>query len=245
MHIWHAFLPQPHADLVTQQLQLLSTQERHQQGKFHLEQDRHRYLITRTLVRTVLSHYAPIAPQDWVFENDNYGRPTITNRHPLAQRLCFNVSHTDGLVVLIVTSDRQAGIDTENTARHAPLDVAERFFAKPEAQAIQRLPLAEQQQRFWEYWTFKESYIKARGMGLYLPLERFSFELADDAKVTIAFAGSDDNPAAWQFCQYRPDPQHLVAVCLERTTIAPPTLSFWRVQPLDLACPLEVRITRG
>ena len=212
--------------------------------RFHFENDRHRYLITRALVRTVLSRYAPIAPKDWIFENTPYGRPQIANRHPLAKRLGFNVSHSKGLVVLMVGLDRAVGIDTESIARNAPLDVAERFFSPHEVASLQRLPRDAQAFRFWELWTFKESYIKARGMGLSLPLEQFSIELAVESTVAIAFDGIADTPGAWQLWQYRPDPHHLVAVCHERTGRDPVQFSFWNINPLDFAVPLEMAMTR-
>lgn len=244
VHIWHAFLPQHRADLAPHLMGLLSDQERCQQGRFHFEKDQHRYLMTRALVRTVLSRYAPIAPTDWIFENNEYGRPKIVNQHPLATYLDFNVSHSDGLVVLIVSTDRMVGIDTESTARHAPLDVADRFFSPHEVQSLYRLPNEKQAFRFWELWTFKESYIKARGMGLSLPLEQFSIELTGESRVSIAFDGIADKPDAWQLWQYRPDPHHLVALCLERTGTEPVEFSFWNIRPLDIAFPLELAMTR-
>src|SRR6266700_4944302 len=83
--------------------ELLSAHERLQEQRFYFAEDRHRYLLTRALVRIVLSRYVPIAASDWYFKPSAYGRPMIVNDHELASGLSFNVSHTDGLIVLAVT----------------------------------------------------------------------------------------------------------------------------------------------
>lgn len=246
VHLWHAFTPQQDEALNLRQLSLLTPEERTRMARFHFEKDQHRYLITRALVRTVLSRYAPIEPAGWTFEPGPHGRPYITNPHPLAQKLRFNLSHTDGLVVLAVTTGREVGVDTESMVRSAPLEVADRFFSRQEAQALRALPDAEQAHRFWELWTFKESYIKARGMGLSLPLNKFSFQLDQQARVDIGFEeGLDDSPAHWRFWQFRPNANHLVALCLgASTTTAPVEFSCKAVQPLLPEAALAFEVTR-
>jgi 4'-phosphopantetheinyl transferase len=247
VHLWHAFTPQQDEALNARQLSLLTPDERTRMARFHFERDRHRYLITRALVRSVLSRYAPIEPEAWTFEPGPHGRPYITNPHPLAQALRFNLSHTDGLVVLAVTTGREVGVDTESMARTAPLEVADRFFSKREAEALRALPASDQAHRFWELWTFKESYIKARGLGLSLPLSKFSFQLDDDAaQVDIGFEpGLDDSPARWRFWQLRPDANHLVALCLEACASAQPVeFQCKTVQPLHSLAPLAFELTR-
>jgi 4'-phosphopantetheinyl transferase len=224
---------------------LLSPSERTQHGRFHFEKDRHCYLVTRCLVRTVLSRCVPqIAPQDWAFAPGPHGRPQIANPEPAAQALRFNLSHCDGLVVLAVTRGREVGIDCENTSRLAPLEVADHFFSPSEAQALRSLPNTQQAWRFWELWTFKESYIKARGMGVSLPLAPFSINLATPAQVSIGFDGIADDPGAWQLWQYQPGPEHLVALCLQRGGAAPTELVFWRFQWPGGALPMQASTTR-
>jgi len=246
VHLWHAFTPQQDEALNSRQLGLLTPEERTRMARFHFERDRHRYLITRALVRTVLSRYAPVEPGAWTFEPGPHGRPYVTNPHPLAQQLRFNLSHTDGLVVLAVTTGREVGVDTESMARNAPLEVADRFFSKREAEALRALPASAQAHRFWELWTFKESYIKARGMGLSLPLSKFSFQLDQAPQVDIRFEeGLDDSPARWRFWQLRPDADHLVALCLEASASAQPVELLCRsVQPLLSPAPLAFELTR-
>jgi 4'-phosphopantetheinyl transferase len=45
------------------------------------------------------------------------------------------------------------------------MGLAGRYFAPLEVDALGALPAAERLGRFFAYWTLKESYIKARGLG--------------------------------------------------------------------------------
>jgi 4'-phosphopantetheinyl transferase len=212
---------------------LLDETERQQQRRFLFADDRKRYLVTRALVRTVLSRYAPVAPRDWTFSKNGYGRPEIAATHTDAAGLCFNLSHSRGLVVLGVTAGAALGVDVENTrVRQVSEGIAERFFAPSEAAALARIPPEQQQERFFEYWTFKESYIKARGMGLSIPLDRFSFDYphADAVRLSV-LPGLDDDPGRWRFWQCRPSTEHLLAVCAERVAAEAPILSLRRIVP--------------
>jgi 4'-phosphopantetheinyl transferase len=57
---------------------------------------------------------------------------------------------------------------------------------------------------FFDFWTLKEAYIKARGMGLSIPLDGFSFLLSDNDRPRITFHdGCPDQPERWDFVLYR------------------------------------------
>lgn len=214
--VWYTRVDQVAPELALRYRALLTPSELAQHDRFHFEKDRHRYLVTRTLVREVLSHYVPVAPDAWRFEADPYGKPHLVDPVGLARRIVFNLSHTDGLVVLGLCLDRALGVDTESMQRQAPLDVAERFFSASENSRLRSLPAPDQALRFWQLWTLKESYIKARGMGLSLPLDQFSFELDVPDSISISFApGFEDSPSRWQFWQIRPTGHHLISICAE------------------------------
>jgi 4'-phosphopantetheinyl transferase len=243
VHLWLAFLDEivdPH--LLAQYRLLLSEEELLQQARFHFERDRHRYLVTRALVRTVLSEYAPVAPRDWRFAVNAYGRPSIATEFAAARRVEFNVSHTNGLVVLGLTCERAIGVDVENVgAREASIEIANRYFAHEEVNALRSLPREQQQQRFFEYWTLKESYVKARGMGLSIPLDQFSFDLAEPGHVSIAIDNRlHDHSTRWHFWQTWLAAKYLAAVCVRRADERPEMLT-WRVVPLldERACPSD------
>ncbi|MET0498366.1 MAG: 4'-phosphopantetheinyl transferase superfamily protein [Steroidobacteraceae bacterium] len=198
---------------------LMNAAERKQEVRFHFENDRRRYLLTRALVRTVLSRYAGVAPGDWTFATNEYGRPEISNVEALGAELSFNISHTRSLIVLGVTRGRALGVDVENIAtRSAPIDVADRYFASDEVAALAAAGADQQHYRFFEYWTFKESYIKARGMGLSIPLDKFSFSYPSDTSVSLALQPElADDAKRWHLWQFQPSPEYLVAVCAERS----------------------------
>ena len=202
----------------------LTESEREQVGRFYFERDRIRYLATRILVRSVLSQYADLEPSAWRFEVNAYGRPQIANPGGTSDRLHFNISHTHSLIVVGVTKDAAIGIDVENViGRPAALEIAPRFFAPSEAAALAKLQHEHQHERFFEYWTFKESYIKARGMGLSLPLDAFSFDLEHARGVSISIQPQlQDDPARWRFWQMRPHERYLLAICAERLEGRPP-----------------------
>lgn len=196
---------------------MMSPEEHERMARFVFDKDRRAFLLTRALVRTTLSRYAPIAPAKWKFIANVHGRPEILDRPDGVPDLRFNLSHTDGLIACAVTIGREVGVDVEHIGRHLHHDVAGRHFAPSEVTALRRLPEEEQRTVFFDYWTLKESYIKARGFGLALPLGDFAFTLNPPHPPSITFEPSlEDDPASWQFLQDWPTPQHRLALAVRR-----------------------------
>jgi 4'-phosphopantetheinyl transferase len=234
LHLWLTF----YDELAGEQLRatyraVLNYAENEQESRFYFEKDRWRYVVTRALVRTVLSRYAPLAPKDWTFLTNRYGRPEIANTEATKDGLTFNISHTDSLIVLGITKHRALGIDVENIHRRkVSIKIAEQFFAWNELAELARIPLHRWQDRFFEYWTFKESYIKARGMGLSLPLDKCSFYFPHDRCVKIAIHPKlADDAVRWHFWQFRPRREYLVAVCAECVDTRAPLLVIRKIVP--------------
>lgn len=196
-------------------VRLLSADELRRLRRFRVEKPRRRFLAGRAMLRRVLSDYDRRPPATWKFEIARHGRPAIAGDNPLD--LQFNLSKTSGLVVLAVTRACMIGIDVENTTRRAPLDVAETFFAPAEVAALRALPAEQQASRFFDYWTLKESYIKARGLGLTIPLDQFAFRLETGTPPRIEIdPQQQDEAAAWQFAHLRPTDEHLIALAVRR-----------------------------
>jgi 4'-phosphopantetheinyl transferase len=213
---------------------MMTAEEREKVSRFRFEKDRHTSMVTRALVRTTLSRYADVAPRDWRFVANPYGRPEIDEPRE-ARALRFNLSHTDGLVVCLVSRGREVGVDVEDRTRGGDLlDVADRFFSPLEVKALRALPLKEQMDRFFLYWTLKESYIKARGMGLSLSLSAFSFELDSPGRgIRILFdPGFEDEPGRWRFSALSYGRRHALAAGVEAGSFSEPRLVLRETIPL-------------
>jgi 4'-phosphopantetheinyl transferase len=211
--LWHCFTNEVEdAEWTAAHEALLAPDEQARHRRFHFARDRHLFLVSRVLVRTVLSHYAPMPRAAWLFAAGTHGKPYVA--HPaVAPRLHFNLAHTYGLVVCAVSVAHEPGVDVEGLDRNVEwLTLARHYFAPSEVAALQAQPPAAQSARFFSYWTLKESYIKARGLGLALPLDQFFFDLESDP-IDIGFdARLADDAARWRFALFEASPHHLVAV---------------------------------
>ncbi|MFN8633276.1 MAG: 4'-phosphopantetheinyl transferase superfamily protein [Chloroflexota bacterium] len=242
-HIWYtdpALVAE--ASLVAAYRELLSPAERERNARFLFERGRHADLVTRVLVRTTLSRYWPgIAPTDWQFVVGPHGKPEVVRPRGCPE-LRFNLSHTDGSIVCLVAAGHDVGVDVEDTTRTGTVDVetiAERYFSARELAAIRGAPPSSRRSTFFDCWTLKEAYVKARGLGLQLPLDRFAVQVGphDDAAIrraTIAFdAEIADDPRAWQFLVCSPTPRHRLAIAIYRPGEPDLTVRVWSTVPLS------------
>ncbi|MGA2119440.1 MAG: 4'-phosphopantetheinyl transferase superfamily protein [Bryobacteraceae bacterium] len=233
-HLWYWRVPErfgrPLGEL---EGRFLDAAEGERYARFRVAPPAHLFLASRFLLRTLLSRYWPARPEVWHFTANRWGRPRVAEPAEAAG-LHFNLSHTDGLVACLVGDREELGVDTE-TSRRPMADMAQiagRFFAPREVAALSEIAEAGRQQRFFEFWTLKESYIKARGIGLSLGLSNFAFTIGVD-RVTIAFEpGFDDDPAAWDFRQFRVDPDFLIATSVRRRPGEAITVAIQDAAPL-------------
>jgi 4'-phosphopantetheinyl transferase len=215
VHVWYCSYEDVRDEaLLARYDALMNEEERARHRRFYFERDRHMFLVTRALVRTVLSEYADCAPEDWTFALNPWGRPHISG--PVAGPF-FNLSNTHGLVACAVSRSQRIGVDVENTTRNTePLAIADRFFSEAEVAALKALPDDQHRTRFFSLWTLKEAYIKARGMGLAIPLGQFSYDL-DEAPISISFGDEiTDDPTCWKFALMRASVDHFLSVAVDR-----------------------------
>jgi len=183
-----------------QWLALLSSDERERHSRFLFEKDRRIFLLAHAMARLAVARYTGSDPASLEFEVNTYGKPHL---RPCAGAPCpgFNLSHTHGMVALAISHEPDIGVDVEDTARTGDwAHLAGNVFTAEEQAGLWRLPPEDRQPRFYELWTLKEAYIKARGMGLSLPLDGFSIRMPENAPIGIQFAEAiADDAACWQF----------------------------------------------
>jgi 4'-phosphopantetheinyl transferase len=195
---------------------LLSEEERAQVRRFKFERHRRESLATRALMRTSLSYGRSIAAQTWQFSVNAHGKPAV---EPVFEPDCglhFNLSNSLGLVVCLVAEGAEVGVDVEPFERAEQiLRLVPEVFSAAEQAQLATLKDAEKLDRALSLWTLKESYIKARGMGLVLPLDKFSF-LFDAEGIRIEIDPSlGDAPERWRFCLLN-HAGHRIAAMVER-----------------------------
>jgi 4'-phosphopantetheinyl transferase len=237
IHLWFAYDEQIRdPQLLSKYHALMNETERKQQKRFYFERHRHQYLITRALLRTVLSFYVnEIPPENWQFDKNQYGKPYIGNSS-IGLPLQFNLSHTDRLAVLAVTANNEVGVDVEYVHRRGKtVELADSFFSPTEVAQLFALPMEKQRKRFFELWTLKEAYIKACGMGLSIPLDHFSYSFPGRGEIAISFEQDrDDNPEKWRFWHVCPNDIHKVSVALRSDDMTTPySLSMRKAIPLS------------
>ena len=242
LHLW---LASPD-DLLTEELAqrclaLLSESERQRWQKFRFERHAREYLATRALVRTALSHFRPTAPEAWQFQANAYGKPAL---HPDCG-LSFNLSNSLELVVCLIADAGdmgvEVGVDVEALSRAQQiLGVAPRVFSLRELAQLNALNGPQKLDRAVSLWTLKESYIKARGMGLSLPLEMISFVFLNGEEIRIELDPSLYDPAhRWRFCLLD-HAGHRMALMVGGTQV--PSLQAREVQPL-LSTPTRLELS--
>jgi len=192
-------------------------------NRFRHDQDRWMFALGRSMARTLVGRELDVAPDAWRWREGPHGRPEIASP---GTDLHFNVSHSAGLVVCALGRGRELGVDLENLNRHPPDPaLVPRYCSTSEAADI-----AAQgdlwRERFLVYWTLKEAYLKARGLGISVQLADISFALGGDGNAAIAFhnslAGTDDR---WRFHLQRHAPHHLIAVAASAATNGTPRVS--------------------
>ena len=219
-HLWYG-RPEEISDpgLLRRLEGLLGEDERTRIGRYRFAKDRHVGLVTWGLLRCLLSRYAAIAPADWRFRSNPHGRPEIaTPGHAAALR--FNIAHTEGMIVVLVAEGREVGVDVESLPYEGPcLEIAHRYFSNSEVAALRSLPPSQRSLRFIELWTLKESFLKALGTGLSIPLDAVSFHLetGPGGAVDASFACPlEDNAGRWWFDLDTIGERHVVSTTVER-----------------------------
>ena len=229
LYLWCAYPEDVLTDEATEACALLlSEDERARWQTFRFGRHRREYLTTRALVRTALSHHHPLAPEAWRFQSNAYGKPTAEPECGLL----FNLSNSPGLVVCLIAHGAEVGVDVEPYERAEKIaGLAPEVFSPLEMAQFEALRGREKLERALSLWTLKEAYVKARGMGLSLPMNKASFLFggADRIRLELDPSLRDEPERRWQFCLLDQD-RHRIALMAERESV--PELQMWEARPL-------------
>lgn len=172
--------------------------------RFVRAEDALRSLMADLLVKSIISDKLDIKTEDIVINRNMSGKPYLEGREDFH----FNVSHSNEWVICAAGAS-PVGADIEYMSAIDPLFV-ERFFSEDEyADLVMREP-GLRGNYFYELWTLKESYIKAVGRGLFIPLDSFSVKVEKDG--AIKFKSLFDS-SKYHFSKYDFDGNYKISLC--------------------------------
>lgn len=228
LELWYAYPNEALSDEAEQSCRsLLSGDELARMQAFRFDRLRREYLTTRVLVRSALSHNCAISPDAWRFRRNSWGKP----RTEPDCGLRFNLSNCPGLAVCLLANGAEVGVDAEPHDRAKQIaELAESVCSARELARLETLGEAERLDSALSLWTLKEAYIKARGMGLSLPLKRISFLMGGVEGIRLEEDPCvDDRADRWRFCLLE-HARHRIALVAERDSA--PHLHLWEMRPM-------------
>jgi 4'-phosphopantetheinyl transferase len=143
-------------------------------NKYHYIEDAKRTLYGDIFIRHLITQNFRLSNDELIFSYNNFGKPFLLN-YP---NYHYNISHSGNWVVC-ATSYSSIGIDIEEI-KPITLDMAKRFFSSHEYKVLFQKSSNKQLDYFYKIWTLKECYIKYIGKGLSIPLDSFSFKIANN-----------------------------------------------------------------
>lgn len=203
-----------------EELALLDDEERANHTRYRREEDRDLYARAHALTRRALSEHCPsVAPSAWRFARKPNERPALEARQFAETGLRFNLTHTPGLVACAVSRAPEVGVDAECTTRAVDLgSVARTVYDAAELAALFALDAGALRERFFDLWTLKEAWLKARGFGFSCDPKSLSFAFDRvDGEPRVRFDRANlpaEYEGPWAFGLHSPTPRHRLAVAV-------------------------------
>jgi len=190
-------------DIMDSLKQLVSEERREKVERFKFQQDSLRSLLGDLLSRYAICTRTRYKNCQLKFALNAYNKPVLAE----IKNLHFNVSHSGNWVVCAI-ADEVVGIDVEEIK---PIDygIAKSFFTEEEYCNLISHDEENRLKYFYSIWTLKESYLKADGRGLSLPLNSFSIDIKHD-KISVVTSNELSN---CYFKKYDIDNLHISSVC--------------------------------
>lgn len=215
VHVWLAVLERPPME-VERFRESLAPEERQRADRYRFARERERFIVAHGVLRAVLAGYLGVPPERLAFGTGPHGKPLLAGGRAAAA-LSFNLSHSDGLALYAVSRERAVGIDLERIRLDVAHDqIAQQYFSPRENAALRVLPARLRLRAFFDYWTCKEAYAKARGDGLSLPLEAFDIVLGlDPSAARLRILDDPRESAHWSLQRLKADGDYSAAIAVE------------------------------
>jgi 4'-phosphopantetheinyl transferase len=195
--------------------ELLSPDETKRADRFHFDRDRQRFSAARAVLRKILATYLEVDSKTLTFCYSKKEKPSL-GPPGSGSGITFNVSHSGGIALLTFSRGREVGVDVEQIKHDIEVEaIGRRFFSEHEQAQLFALPAEQQVEAFFRCWTRKESYIKATGDGLSLPLSQFDVSLEVTASDALVATRPDAGEAEkWLLTDVPTESGYAAALCV-------------------------------
>jgi 4'-phosphopantetheinyl transferase len=213
VHLWHVSLALPTEGLANIG-ELLAPDEVERAARFRFKIDRDQFVARRGLLRAILGRYLGIPPRKVDFTYNGFGKPSVAHN---PEGLRFNLSHSGKLAIIAVIRGREIGVDVERIRKDVEIErISQGLFSGIERDTLQTLSPKNKPQAFFNCWTRKEAYLKARGEGLSFPLNRFTVSVLPGEKPRLLEALDDAAEIErWSLYHLAPSPGYVAALAVE------------------------------
>lgn len=211
VHVWYASFSN-NTNNLGYYLELLSADEIKKASKFKFDINQQQSIISRGVLRLLSGKYLNMKPNAIDFKYGKYGKPD----YDFDSNLKFNISHSGDLIALSFVKNFDIGVDIEKVKDNFNvLEIASNFFSKLEIETLKKIPKAEQVEYFYRCWTRKESFIKAKSLGLTFPLDSFSVCINSDKKSKLLETKWDDTEKdTWKLFTFSPQQNYIGAISI-------------------------------
>jgi 4'-phosphopantetheinyl transferase len=146
--------------------QFLSDDERERANQYHFAIDRHRFIVRRSVLRTILAGYFQADPGKLQFHPGRHGKLHLAG-DVASCRLDFSLAHSGGRSMIAVAIGQRIGVDLECVRPLPDLEsLIRQCLTRSEKSVVEKLSSGDQLQYFYQCWTGKEACLKASGEGL-------------------------------------------------------------------------------
>lgn len=223
VHVWRAPLGES-PERASRFRPFLSDHEIIRANRCRIPHPQYQFVVTRGVLRTLLSRYVGVPPTELHFENQPHGKPILVT--PSTDPIQFNVSHARGMALIAITLQHAVGIDVEWIDRTVQdRDIAERYFSKRESAYLMALPPPERTQQFFSYWTCKEAYLKMEGRGITGGLAQCELSIEpDQSKVRLSLLDRQEQSEACSLYRIVAGSEHVGAIALACPSAQ---ISYW------------------
>jgi 4'-phosphopantetheinyl transferase len=211
----------------------LSPDELDRAARLHFARDRRRFIIGRAILRDILARYLDQPPAELRFSYSAHGKPNL-GRNWDSAGLRFNLSHASSLAVYAIACNREVGVDVERIEPKCAVgEIADKFFTPNETATLRSLPANLLSEAFFNCWTRKEAYMKARGAGLQIALDSFEVSLAPGEQAKFLSEGE----SGWSLKALPIDRGYVAAIAVEGHDWRPRFLE-WQIRPATNETPV-------